>query len=109
MRTRRSRIPLTIAEASSPDGAPVSGEMTSTPRYRPAPRTSPRTGEPAARRVRQSLRYAPVAAALAGRPSAARTSGTGLAGAAQAGVPPEGVEEGGLPAEAAGTSLPGTH
>src|SRR5258707_5052348 len=89
MRTRRSRIPLTIGEASSPDGAPVPGETTSTPRYRPAPRTSPRTGEPAARRVRQSLRYAPVAAALAGRPSAARTSRTALAAATQTGLPPK--------------------
>jgi hypothetical protein len=30
--TRRERIPLTIADASSADGRPVAGETTSTPR-----------------------------------------------------------------------------
>jgi hypothetical protein len=54
--TRRERIPLTIAAASSADGAPVDGETTSTPRYSPTPRTSASTGVSAANSAIASAR-----------------------------------------------------
>ena len=87
--TRRERIPLTIADANSADGAPVDGETTSTPRYSPTPRTSASTGLPAANCAIAPARYSPVASALAGRPSSASTSSTADAAATQTGLPPK--------------------
>ena len=87
--TRRERIPLTIAAASSADGAPVDGETTSTPRYRPAPRTSPSTGLAPDSDVSADFRYAPVDAELPTRSSSASTSSTADAAATQTGLPPK--------------------
>jgi hypothetical protein len=87
--TRRARIPFTIADASSADGAPVDGETTSTPRYSPTPRTSASTGLPAARSVTADVRYSPVTTALPGSSSSASTSSTADAAATQTGFPPK--------------------
>ena len=87
--TRRARIPLTIAAASSADGAPVDGETTSTPTYKPAPRTSASTGLEPARSVSADARYPPVTTALPGRSSSASTSSTAEAAATQTGFPPK--------------------
>jgi hypothetical protein len=87
--TRRARIPLTIAAASSADGRPVDGETTSTPTYKPAPRTCASTGLEPARLVSADRRYSPVDNALPGRSSSASTSSTADAAATQTGLPPK--------------------
>ena len=87
--TRRSRMPLTIAAASVADGAPSAGDTTSTPRYRPAPRTSASAGLPAASCLSADVRYAPVANALPGSSSSVSTSSTAEAAATQTGLPPK--------------------
>ena len=79
---------MTIAAASSADGAPVDGETTSTPTYRPTPRTSASTGLESARAASADRRYSPVDSALAGRSSSASTSSTADAAATQTGLPP---------------------
>ena len=87
--TRRARIPLTIAAASSADGRPVDGATTSTPTYKPAPRTSASAALPAASRASADRRYSPVDRAFPGSSSSASTSSTADAAATQTGLPPK--------------------
>ena len=54
--TRRSRRPLTTRIAASPSGWPVPGSTKSAATYRPAPRTAPMRGVPAAMSVSVSRR-----------------------------------------------------